>query len=883
MTTTNGSFADDIVELDRVIDWYEKQNEIVERECGVVDGKLIGSTNVNEYNRRRHAVYDRYAARCHELIPQLDRKLKALSKIDFDAYLNDPPEYVKRWLMSGSLRFFYADLDRRCPRALQLPLSSALCVEQADGRALHRLMLNMLFTLPIGLCRFHVFDPNQFGGSIGRFDVLNDVEEVFPDKRCLCDEKELKALLEELANDFARMRQKLFPANNCRSWAEYNRKMRSLSQPKKQLPYRVLICFELPTLCTLEDMQTLKRFAAVGRDMGFLLMFSYDPELLIVRKPTFDGSMEGVIRDRVHDALRALHASSVELSNAFVTLNGLEELNKIVVEEEPEEPINPSMLERYLIRYRDVLEEKHGHLIDFDELINRDCLFDSNSGNGLNIPLGSDAATGNIISLNFGDATPHALVAGQTGSGKSNLLHILIANACWHYSPDELNVYLLDFKDGVEFAAYSNPILPHAGLVAVKADAQYAQTVLHYLRDESTRRNEIFKSSSTATQIKSIADYRAHYPHEKMPRIILIIDEFQKLFDVEPARANEIMQLLLDLAKQGRSVGVHLLLATQTLKGVGSNVSGQSFSSVQTQFKARIALSSTAEDSKYILSMNNEAAAQLKVPFAILNDNNGSVGFNRVFAVPEAKSELIRRSIETIISRSTSSARNRIFNGQELPALPSTDQFARKDFSLLFGRHLDFDGSDFELNLPGALEQNVLVCAEDGVFFECVMRFARSTTAIDELIYVGKHAPLELPSNAATYSTPEDFLSALGDERFDKRRLIVLDECSFPKAPVVYGVPTDAQKTQLAFHAFWQQASEHGSHVVAFYRTLNQLNNSNVEYKKIFAHRIMYHLPPTHLNAIGGLQLYNKSIDDEFKAAYVFNERLTWFQPFRFQ
>ncbi|MBQ9479412.1 MAG: hypothetical protein IJU71_07660, partial [Selenomonadaceae bacterium] len=72
MTTINGSFADDIVELDRVIDWYEKQNEIVERECGVVDGKLIGSTNVNEYNRRRHAVYDRYAARCHELIPQLD-------------------------------------------------------------------------------------------------------------------------------------------------------------------------------------------------------------------------------------------------------------------------------------------------------------------------------------------------------------------------------------------------------------------------------------------------------------------------------------------------------------------------------------------------------------------------------------------------------------------------------------------------------------------------------------------------------------------------------------------------------------------------------------------------------------------------------------------
>ena len=95
--------------------------------------------------------------------------------------------------------------------------------------------------------------------------------------------------------------------------------------------------------------------------------------------------------------------------------------------------------------------------MSFAELMQQEQLFNRCSQEGLIVPIGCGASGNSIVELSIGDATPHYLIGGTTGSGKSNLLHNLIMSACSRYSPDELRVYLLDFKEGVEFSQYANP------------------------------------------------------------------------------------------------------------------------------------------------------------------------------------------------------------------------------------------------------------------------------------------------------------------------------------------------------------------------------------------------------------------------------------------
>ena len=75
----------------------------------------------------------------------------------------------------------------------------------------------------------------------------------------------------------------------------------------------------------------------------------------------------------------------------------------------------------------------------------------------------------------------HVLIAGRTGSGKSTLLHVIITNAALHYSPDELQFYLIDFKKGVEFKAYASGRMPHARIIAIESDREFGVSALERL------------------------------------------------------------------------------------------------------------------------------------------------------------------------------------------------------------------------------------------------------------------------------------------------------------------------------------------------------------------------------------------------------------------
>lgn len=345
----------------------------------------------------------------------------------------------------------------------------------------------------------------------------------------------------------------------------------------------------------------------------------------------------------------------------------------------------------------------------------------------------------------------------------------------------------------------------------------------------------------------------------------MIIDEFQRLFEAD---VNCVMDLLEILTKQGRSSGVHLIFATQTFKGIGgNNFAGTSFNQIKGQFGGRLALRCSVDDSKDILGQNNEAAAELNIGFAILNTTL-TVRGNQKFAVPEAKADAVKQTIHAL-TKIASPAQVKIFDGKTLPPFPADNEFQSDSAKFLIGRRLNYDADNFFVELADKPEQNLLFCGKIQIFFDCALKFAAVTNHFRERVYVGKNPP----ENFIVHKTPQEFFDAVKDLP-DARRLIILDACEFPK-------PSFSPKPQeVEFFKFWRELSEHGSHMLAFYETFNRLKGSNLDVN-LFAHRVACNLPQSHINQLGNIQFGTKdSVGDEFKAAYLHMEQLTWFQPF---
>ena len=113
-----------------------------------------------------------------------------------------------------------------------------------------------------------------------------------------------------------------------------------------------------------------------------------------------------------------------------------------------------------------------------------------------------------------------ALLVGRPGSGKSNLLHVVICTLASMYSPDELELYLLDFKEAVEFAGYATGALPHARAIALDSDREFGLAVLRHLATEIELRGRLFRGGGDGQS--NIVTYRTDTGQE-LPRILLLV------------------------------------------------------------------------------------------------------------------------------------------------------------------------------------------------------------------------------------------------------------------------------------------------------------------------------------------------------------------------
>ena len=192
----------------------------------------------------------------------------------------------------------------------------------------------------------------------------------------------------------------------------------------------------------------------------------------------------------------------------------------------------------------------------------------------ISVTVGLDVNDKHLVTVRFnsGDYI-HAFILGQSGSGKSVLLNNIISSAILKYSPEDLMLYLMDFK-GVEFNRYRG--VKHTKAVLVdNSDPQMTLEVLRELREENKLRVKLWQKES----VNNIDGYNKKYPHSRLPQILFVADECQVMFkahtsnDTERLIQQEIAEILNIIATQGRSQGIHMLLATQQLDE--TDISGQ--------------------------------------------------------------------------------------------------------------------------------------------------------------------------------------------------------------------------------------------------------------------------------------------------------------------
>lgn len=299
---------------------------------------------------------------------------------------------------------------------------------------------------------------------------------------------------------------------------------------------------------------------------------------------------------------------------------------------------------------------------------------------GLAVPMGpAGRGMPQELVLGGGQET-HAILAGRTGSGKTNLMHVIITTLALTYSPTELDLYLIDFKGGVGFKRYATHRLPHAKVIAIESEREFGMSVLQGLDAELNRRSELFRAAG----VDNLAAYRRQNAAEALPRILLVVDEFQEFFSEDDDAAQQARLIFDRLARQGRSYGLHFFLATQSLSG-----SAQLPANIMSQIKVRIALPCSESDSRLILSDENKAARSLSEPGeGIYNAMGGLVEGNKPFQAVRFDEEEDLHKYLTLVAEMARQqkieASPRIFEGNELACTedcgPLKDLLAASDW-----------------------------------------------------------------------------------------------------------------------------------------------------------------------------------------------------------
>jgi hypothetical protein len=465
-------------------------------------------------------------------------------------------------------------------------------------RAMESMMMRLLIAIPPGKLKFVLIDPVGLGSNMAGFMHL---PESIVGQRIHTRPNKIEDQLAEIRVHMETVIQK-YLRNDYQTMEAYNKDAGEVEEP-----YRILVIANFPVNFTEETAKDLLSIAENGPARGVYVIILLDTQLKLP------------YNFQLNELERFCTIISQKGNQLIWHDSNLREYD-LTLDQLPPKPL----FDRLIQSISDKTKQLSNVEVPFERIFkdNSD-LWYLKSDKGLSVPIGRAGARDlQYFSLGTNSTLQHVIIAGKTGSGKSNLLHVIIMSLCCHYSPDELIFYLIDFKEGIEFKTYAENKLPHAKVIAIQSEREFALSVLQGMEKELEVRGNLFRSIG----VQNIKEYRTKNSKAILPRIVLLVDEFQDFFTPDDLIASQISTLLDNLVRKGRAFGIHIILSSQAL--AGSTIPRVTAD----QMAIRIALVCTDADSRFILGDDNPEAKLLSRPGeAIYNDSNGLIEGNSRF------------------------------------------------------------------------------------------------------------------------------------------------------------------------------------------------------------------------------------------------------------
>lgn len=446
--------------------------------------------------------------------------------------------------------------------------------------------LRFLLSMQMKVCRFYMID-TDFGSSFSFFSTLNNPQ---LQRETFYRQEDITKLLTELAKIVSTANQSYlgkFP-----NLTAYNAQAGQMTQP-----YHFVFIDDFPNSFQNNTLDTLYNLINNNNatKAGIHIFINYSDK-------------NAAPRDFDIDRFKTICACVNSNAKGDVLLENFnfklpQPTFKIVPEISL--PKNTNKIADFI---NNIEEEKITFSLDswIDDLKKNKQIWKDTTENGIKVPVGFISPTQHFefYLANDNDSSCNdffALVAGRPGYGKTVLLHNIIINACMKYSPEELNLYLADFAEGASFSIYRD--LPHTKALMLSNNKEYALRMLEHIVAEAKNRSHLYQQAQKkhGQQVTTLTSYRK-ITGEKLPRILILMDEFHFLFNSVDMVSIKAREELCNGIRQWRKFGISIILCTQSISGV-------SFGNAADFITYRFALNLLEMDSKTVI--RNAAAKSL--------------------------------------------------------------------------------------------------------------------------------------------------------------------------------------------------------------------------------------------------------------------------------
>jgi hypothetical protein len=491
----------------------------------------------------------------------------------------DPLGGISRWVRYGT--FFRPELARfRFPALAEMPGGAGIAIDVATGSrevaidAARAAVLRVLASIPAGKARVTFIDPTGLGESAAPFLPLAAYRDDLLDGGVCTQEGQIEERLGEINAHIEQVIQQHLRDEH-HSIDELHDALGEIIEP-----YRFVVVFDFPNQLSDRSRQLLRTIIETGPRCGVTTIITTAPGSARANGAKWRSMLSGL--DVVVGDGDGYHHESPVAGRWSVELDSIEPLRA------PGEDGEPSALERMLTSLGERARQESDAAVDLDRLFDllaraqgapaRDDLpvtdapidagdsatwWSGGTARGIGVPLGRSGREVATVWLDSA-ARAHAVVGGEAGSGVSMVLRTMTAGLAMLYPPDELGLYLVDLsrRGGAGWESCAVNALPHARVIATGADREFGVSVLDGLVREMTRRAMLF--APHGGERAGIEGYRSE-SGDVLPRLVVIIDEVERLFDSDDRIGDEAAQLLDTLVRGGGPYGIHLIASCHSM------------------------------------------------------------------------------------------------------------------------------------------------------------------------------------------------------------------------------------------------------------------------------------------------------------------------------